>query len=40
VIRQIKINIRDRSLLVIGSDDEGLNAKIRRNRKPKPRTPP
>lgn len=37
VIRHIKANTRDRSLLVIGRDDEGLNEKIRRSRKSMPR---
>jgi hypothetical protein len=35
VIRQIKNNIRERSLLVIGRDDEVLNEKIRESRKSK-----
>ena len=35
VIQQIRANIRERSLLVIGRDDEVLNEKVRQSRKPK-----
>jgi hypothetical protein len=35
VIQQIRTNIRERSLLVIGRDDEVLNEKVRQSRKPK-----
>jgi hypothetical protein len=35
VIRQIRIDSREHSLLVIGRDDEVLNEKVRQSRKPK-----
>jgi hypothetical protein len=35
VIQQIRTNVRERSLLVIGRDDEVLNEKVRQSRKPK-----
>jgi len=35
VIQQIRTNIRERSLLVIGRDDEVLNGKVRQSRKSK-----
>ena len=35
VIQQIRTNIRERSLLVLGRDDEMLNEKLRQSRKPK-----
>jgi hypothetical protein len=35
VIQQIRTNIREHSLLVIGRDDEVLNEKVRQSRKPK-----
>ena len=34
VIQQIRTNVRDRSLLVIGRDDKVLNEKVRQSRKP------
>ncbi len=35
VIQQIRTNIRERSLPVIGRDDEVLNEKVRQSRRPK-----